>query len=50
MEKLSFSLRIQKEKFIWIWTRWTGYVCKFVSLFILKKKRKEDEPLVIVKN
>ena len=26
MEQLSFSLRIQKEKFYLIWTKWTEYI------------------------
>ena len=39
MEKLCFSLRIQKEKFLWIWTRWTEYVKPIRSDFFLMVKR-----------
>ena len=34
MEKISFSLRVEKEKFYKIWTKWTEYVKPTRSDFI----------------
>ncbi len=31
MDKLAFSLRMQKEKFYQTWTKWTEYVVSSVS-------------------
>lgn len=42
MEKLSFSLRIQKEKFLWIWTRWTEYVKPILSDFLFELLKEHE--------
>ena len=34
MEKLTYTLRSQEEKFFWIWTKWTEYIKPVRSDFI----------------
>ena len=46
MEKISFSLRVEKEQFYKIWTEWTEYVKPIRSDFILSAHEPDTPPLL----